>query len=313
MLTTLTRNLSALGLLALLSATAHAQIFAPNAGGSNVGEYDATSGAAINTSFLSGSGVNVPLGIVTYGNEILVSNIGSNAAGSGFVSAYSTSGTLLNASLITGLSTPEDMIVQGNSLYVTNGGANEVSQYALSNGGATATLTKANFIATGSKTDPIAVAFTGSNFLVAQGNKIGEFDSTGAVINASFISAGLNEPSAILVYNNNIFVANTNDFMVAEYTLSGSLVNSDFISMNQPDGIAESNGNFFISSAGLNGVSEYNADTGALVNANFITGLNVPSEIAIEPGAVPEPSTWMLLVAGLGALAYLRRRTAMLH
>ena len=47
-----------------------------------------------------------------------------------------------------------------------------------------------------------------------------------------------------------------------------------------------------------NGVAEYNATTGAAINPSFITGLINPYELAVAP--VPEASPWWMM-AGCGA------------
>ena len=47
-------------------------------------------------------------------------------------------------------------------------------------------------------------------------------------------------------------------------------------------------------------IGEYNAVTGAAVNASLITGLNYPTEIVVA--AVPEPATW---AAGVGVVLLL--------
>jgi len=52
-------------------------------------------------------------------------------------------------------------------------------------------------------------------------------------------------------------------------------------------------------------IGEYTT-SGATVNAALVTGLNDPQGIAVED--VPEPSTWAMVLGGLGLLA-LRLRT----
>jgi DNA-binding beta-propeller fold protein YncE len=72
---------------------------------------------------------------------------------------------------------------------------------------------------------------------------VGKYDaSTGAVINANFITGLKKDPVALALSGNRVFVANF---------LSGT-------------------------------VSECDATTGAVINANFITGLNFPLAIAVR-------------------------------
>jgi len=54
-------------------------------------------------------------------------------------------------------------------------------------------------------------------------------------------------------------------------------------------------------------VTVYDATTGAIINANLITGLSAPEGIAIAP--VPEPSTWSMIgVGGVALLAMMLRK-----
>jgi hypothetical protein len=65
--------------------------------------------------------------------------------------------------------------------------------------------------------------------------------------------------------------------------------------------------------AGSGTVGEYNATTGAAINANLITGLTNPYGLAVAP--VPEPSAWSMIaavggVALLGIMLRKKHRTA---
>jgi len=59
-----------------------------------------------------------------------------------------------------------------------------------------------------------------------------------------------------------------------------------------------------VSEGDANIVGEYNATTGAPINASFITGLSKPDGLAIAP----EPGSAALLALGAGALLGWRRR-----
>jgi hypothetical protein len=79
--------------------------------------------------------------------------------------------------------------------------------------------------------------------------------------------------------------------------------------LNNPSSIAISGNDLFVGNNGTDTVGEYNATTGAVINASFITsGLNQPLGIVVLPQGVPEPSTWALLLGGLGLLAFWRLR-----
>jgi hypothetical protein len=73
--------------------SARAQIYVSEFGTNTVGEYDATTGAAINTNFITG--VINPEGLLLSGNTLFVS---SSISGGGSVGTYNaTTGAVINA------------------------------------------------------------------------------------------------------------------------------------------------------------------------------------------------------------------------
>jgi len=133
---------------------------------------------------------------------------------------------------------------------------------------------------------------------------IGEYNATtGAIINAEFITVGINGPTALLLSGNTLFVANEIGNSVAEYNATtGAVINVNFITaLDGPQGLALWGNNLFVSNDISNTVSEYNATTGALINANVIPiGLDGPGSLAVA--SVPEPSTWLMIALGGVAL-----------
>ena len=77
-----------------------------------IGQYNATTGAAINASLVSG--LNQPAGVAVLGNDLFVSSlpIGSESSSIGIVGEYdATSGAAINANFITGLADPQGLFV----------------------------------------------------------------------------------------------------------------------------------------------------------------------------------------------------------
>ena len=101
----------AISALWALARNAHAQLYVTNrpAGSLNsglVGEYNATTGAMINASFITG--LNSPLALGLLGNSLFVSDIGN-----GTVGEYDAkTGAAINANFITGLSAPFGLAVK---------------------------------------------------------------------------------------------------------------------------------------------------------------------------------------------------------
>ena len=78
------------------------------------------------------------------------------------------------------------------------------------------------------------------------------------------------------------------------------MINANFITsgLKTPYGLAISGNNLCVVNFSGNSVGEYNALTGATINAALITGPNHVAYFAI----VPEPGTWTLLGLGVGGL-----------
>ena len=81
-------------------------LFVANFGSGTVGEYDATTGAAINANFITG--LNRPVGLALLGNTLFVANHGSGTVGK----YNATTGAAINANFITGLNTPVGLAVK---------------------------------------------------------------------------------------------------------------------------------------------------------------------------------------------------------
>src|SRR6202030_1072587 len=116
-----TTSLLAILLGTLLVGQARGQtIYETNDASSNtIGEYDATTGATINSSLVSG--LNSPYGIVVYGGDIFVVNA------SGTIGEYdATTGATINSSLVSGLGGsgygPIGLTEYGGNLFVVQNG-----------------------------------------------------------------------------------------------------------------------------------------------------------------------------------------------
>jgi hypothetical protein len=231
-----------IGIAALWSipGTARAQLyvglrFAEFAGG--VGEYDATTGEAINANLIRGLNGSAS-GLALRGNILFVAVVNSSG---GFVGKYdATTGAAISPSFITGLDSPRGLAVQGNILFVANFTTIErVGKYDAKTGEAI----NANFI-TGLRANAEGLALQGNTLFVASdsGSKapviVGKYNAiTGDAINANFITPPVPPIfGGLALLGDRVFV--------------GSIVGSE--------------------------VSEYDAITGEVINANFITGLVFP-------------------------------------
>ena len=131
-----------LGIAALwaMPTSARAQLYVVNQNANAIGEYNASTGAVINTNFIT-TGVDGPTGLLLSGNCVFVLNGISNTVGE----YNATTGAVINVNFITGLDGPEGFALSGNSLFVSNDISNTVSEYNATTGA----LINANVISIG--------------------------------------------------------------------------------------------------------------------------------------------------------------------
>jgi len=195
-------KLSALGslttaiVLLAMPAPAHCgNIFVTNFTGNTIGEYNATTGAPINASLITG--LNGPQSVALPGGHLFVANFNTGSIGE-----YTTSGATVNASLIKGLNFPGAIAVSGGNLFVANAGTSvgtgSIGEYTTSGATVNASLVSG-------LNSPSDMALSGGHLFVANvgnGNNgagtIGEYTTSGATVNASLIK-GLSQPLGISV------------------------------------------------------------------------------------------------------------------
>lgn len=176
-------------------------------------------------------------------------------------------GAKISGSLLPGLFKPQNLALSGNSLYVTN--------------------------------------IVNSNYWT-----VGEYDATtGAAINAG-MAAGLNPPEGLAVALGNLYVSSSN--RIGEYNATtGAAINPLFIGLRFPKDLAVSGNSLYVlyvtgtgTVGGLNVpsyVSEYDATTGALINATLVTGLVAPKGIAVSGGILYVGNTFSKTVGEYNA------------
>jgi len=208
--------------------------------------------------------------------------------GTGTIGEYDTTGAAINASLISGLPSPQSIAVSGNDLFVASlgsGGAGVVGEYTTAG-----TTVNASLITTGLNY-PYGIAVSGSDLFVLNdgNNSLAEYTTSGTLLNADLIT-GLNGPFTVVASGADLFITNFNTGTVGEYTTAGATVNANFISgLNSPEALWLSGSDFFV--ANISGtVGEYTT-TGATVNAAFVTGLNNPHGLVVSGSDVFVNST----------------------
>jgi hypothetical protein len=204
---------------------------------SGVGQYT-TSGATVNSSLISVAGEAEAVALDGKGHvfvyDALLHTIGE----------YTTSGATVNASFITGLPGNgfASMVCDGRYLFVCNssGYDSEIEAYFASTGG----LISTSFINLGPNPGATALALDGKGDLFVgyappgHDYTIGEFKTTGATVNASLISTGLNDPFGLAISGDYLFVANERAGTIGEFTTSGVPINTALVTgLNNPMGL----------------------------------------------------------------------------
>lgn len=203
-----------------------------------------------------------------------------DASGSFLIGKYTTAGATVNASLITPAQYPAALAVSDSSLFVSDATNYHILKYNKADG----SLVSGTFISSPDVTMPYGLAVAGSYLYVASfgGGKVGKFDvSTGTAVNAALIT-GLSGPWAIAVDGSTLYVSDFGGSKIGKYATDGTVVNASFITVNSPAGIGVWGPYLYVMTA--NDIRKYNKADGSLVDANFLTGLSSPTNLAIADG-----------------------------
>jgi hypothetical protein len=264
---------------------------------------------------------------------------------SGTIGEYTVSGAPINASLISGLSSPWGIALGPNGhLYVPSHVNWTIGEYTLSGAAVHSFLISYSSL-TGAAVDSSGNIFVGDS----QGRRITELNSSGAVVNRSLIS-GLSYLNGI-EYDGRGHLFVMNGQTIGEYNTDGSAVNAALITgASNPYGIGfDSSGRIYVPQQGLGTISLYSS-SGTLLVPNLVSGLSYPLDVEVSPDGflyvlegnlgqgrvseftlsgqdvnrslitglvrgpvdlivmVPEPRSTLLLVIALPALLTLRRR-----
>lgn len=210
--------------------------------------------------------------------QIFVASLGLNR-----IEKFNHNGTLVNASFITGLSSPNGLVLSGADLYVVNQASGTIGKYT------TAGATVNAALITGF-TFPYGIAVAGNDLYISDSaaGTIGKYTTAGAPVNATLVS-GLNVPRGVAVGGGNLYVAitdNGNVPKVAVYnSTSGALVNGALITY--PTGtaiheVAVSGTDLYVMINGSPGRVEKYSTAGTLVNASLVGGLTALGRIAVS-------------------------------
>jgi len=272
-----------------------------------VATYDGTTGAVINSSFITG--LNNPWSMTRDGEgNFYVTNRNSNAVGK-----YAPDGTVINASFISA-SDPMGVAVDNAGRLFLSVGSN-VRTYNATTGA----LINSSFISGLNSPRPLALDGAGNLFVGDYfGSTVGKYDATtGAAVNASLITGFPTPLGLAFDATGKLFVSSLGNPGVQSFDAStGTAISGSRLGgFGNTFGLAfdESN-NFFVSRYFDGFVAKLTA-TGSTVTSPLITlSADGPTSL-VYVGAVPEPSTVAMALAGVacGGFSMWRRRKRIRH
>lgn len=267
------------------------------------------------TSDLSG-----PTGIATYGGNIYVANNANNPIGGGFVAEFSLNGTF-EGDVATGLNAPRGVVFDSfGNMYVSNQDGGTITEVPAGGGPAKTIVSGLAFAEALTFDNANNLYVTNYDSAIGGGNNIQKISLTDGVVNSitTFATMGVNDPIGI-TYDTvganagNFFVVQQSN-QVVEFNLAGQIVppNPFIQDLNTSDAaddiIVDTAGDFYVTDNGDNTVTEYNSLGEVLKVYNSPGAFDGPCYLTSL--VVPEPSTYVLCIAGLGLLVFLRRRKA---
>ena len=163
--------------------------------------------------FISNDASNDPVALVASGSFLYVLNgTAGGSPGDSSIAEYSLStGTLMNATLVTGLASPVSFALSGSTFYITEtGNSSKVVTAPLTGGSATTLILVApggaGATQTPNLTTPTGIAVLGPDFYISDtaSGTVQEYTTAGAPSNTAFavnnqFAGGLNDPYGIVL------------------------------------------------------------------------------------------------------------------
>ena len=196
----------------------------------------------------------------------------TDRAEGGRIGVYNYDGTVINASLITGIDLPRGLVSSGSNLFVALPNLGKVGLYSTSGTALAPSLISG-------LTQPFDVAVSGSSLFVANYGigTVGKYGTDGSTVSASFISGLDSSVYSLAISGSFLFVSTRNETSgvgrVGKYNLSdGSTVDASFITgLNYAFGLSISGSSLFVTNqnSGTNTVGQYSVIDGATINGQI--------------------------------------------
>ena len=194
-------------------AVSGGDLWVTNGGSGTIGEYNATTGAAVGTALVSG--LSDPFAIAVSGGNLWVSNYDNNTIGE----YNATTGATINAALVSGVNGPAGIAVSGGDLWVTNFHIGTIGEYNATSGA----VVNASLVS--SLSGPIGIAVSGGNLWVADdvSDTIGEYNATTGAPAAAVTAASITDGQSTTLSSLTVTLASPQTGDVLTATASGGI------------------------------------------------------------------------------------------
>jgi glucose/arabinose dehydrogenase len=204
-----------------------------------------------------------------------------------------------------------------NDLFVTDSSNSAVRRYAAATGAPVGTNGEFVTPGSGGLSLPYDVAWnSGQTFFFVSSlvtDQVLRYNSNGTFNNAFITGSTISSPNGIVFGpDGNLYVSmsdGANADRINRYNGTTGAFIDTFVSagsgsLDGPGGLAFGpDGNLYVASQNNNSILRYNGSTGAFIDI-YASGLGVPQELIFLSSAVPEPSTWALIVGTLAGFGY---------
>ena len=309
--------------LATTSGTARAQddIFVSDIYGQSISEYT-LNGAPVADPLVSGPvspTLDGPYGMAISGTTLYVSNWASNT-----ISQFNvlTGAPVSTTPFISGdgLSDPSGLLLDGNTLYVANIGNDSVPyQGSIEEFNATTGALIGSGPLISGLTYTTYMTLSGNDLYVSNWSCFYDYNAaTGALIGNGPLIPYIPNAAGLAINGNTLYVADSCDGDVVAYnaTTGKEIGKHPLITgLDDPSQVVFDDGDLYVSDVGTDTIQVYDAKTGKEIGCQpLICGAANPYNFIIadpaDPVAVPEPTTWAMLLSGLLLFVFTRRLRA---
>lgn len=283
----------------LASGPAHAELLWSVTGSLNkinptAATNPASNGSAITSQISGGFGVAANGAIYAYNASV----------GGGTIGKFALDGTVLNSSLVAGLSNVGEVLTQGNDFWVVRNSPLEARRY--DSAGALQQTINLSVMSTAARA--MAIDSIG-NYYFINSNQVFKYNSAGNWTGGFVTISGQTLFDILIDSSDNLFISSSSGGTIYKTDTALATPTSYISSLSTPRGLAlDAQSNLYVMNSFANQISKYSS-SGALIEANYVFGISPSGSGQWMAVVVPEPSSLgIAAIIGLGSLAVRRRQ-----